>query len=250
MEGNEDYYQWCEKCRKNTEYDVKEAEWYGKDCIVCQRPNEAYYNIDCDLYVGHYACKYAYLAVHSANSYPHVAQRIDHYINSTKANCSADFGEVAPLAKEYYKKLHPNERIDDNERAYHNTLSFNEQQQRHWEELTEAMDDYFYEHAITTNSEHQEYIDALNNSFEDNREVILKRLSNMVDLTQSDPIRFGHGGINLCHECLMPYQTDELIKEDLRLLCKEKGPDGKSCHETYLEAQRNKPSTSKSAWDE
>jgi hypothetical protein len=240
----------CAKCIEKENYDETQEPWYNQPCIVCEEICEGAYNIHGSTFTGHYPCKYAYLAVHSANSYPHVAQRIDHYINSTKANCTASFGEVAPLAKNYYKKKYPNERIDDNERAYHNTLSFNEQQQRYWEELIEATDDYFYVHAITTNSEHQEYIDALNNSFEDNREVILKRLSNMVDLTQSDPIRFGHGGINLCHECLMPYKTEELIKEDLRLLCKEKGPDGKSCHETYLEAQRNEPSTSKSAWDE
>jgi hypothetical protein len=249
QKGNEEYHQLCEKCAKRQNYDETEEPWYNQPCIVCDEICEGPYNIHGSIFTGHYPCKYAYLAVQSANSYAHVAQRIDHYINSTKSNCTATFAEIAPIAKAYYKKKYPQDITDDNERAYHNTLSFNEQYQRHWNELIQANDDYFDENAVITNEEHQNYIDALNNSFEENREAILERLSHKVDLTQSDPIRFGHGGINLCHECLMPYETKELEKEGIRLLCKEKGPNGKTCHESYLETKAQKASTSRSAWD-
>ncbi|MDW3631562.1 MAG: hypothetical protein QOK71_09000 [Nitrososphaeraceae archaeon] len=154
------------------------------------------------------------------------------------------------MAKKYYRKLYPEETLNDDQRAYHNTPSFNEQYQRHWDEFIGASDDHFYENAVTNDEDHQEYINALNNSFEENREAILERFSHVVDLTQSDPIRFGAGGINLCHECLMPYKMEDLAKEGIRLLCKEKGLTGKSCHEYYLETKAKEPVSEISPWDE
>jgi hypothetical protein len=170
-------------------------------------------------------------------------------LTATRTNCSASFTDVAAAAKYYYRKLYPDEITDDNERAFHNTPSFNERYEMHWQELREETDNHFYEHATINDVEEQEYINALNDSFDENREIILERLSKKVDLTQTDPIRFGKGAINLCHECLCPYNQDELAMEGIRLLCTRENPGEESCHKAYLEriAERETP---RSAWDD
>jgi hypothetical protein len=249
FEGNEQFYQMCGKCLKWENYNEQDEAWWGRPCPTCELPMEEAHNIHGSLNACSQACKYAYLAVHSAKSYAHIAQRIAHYKDSSRTNCNEPFSTVAALARFHYSRLYPNEILDDEERAFHNTPSFSEQYSRYWEDLRIERYNFFDEHAVMNNNEHQQYISALNNSMEENREAILEKLSHMVDLTIADKIRFGAGGINLCHECLMPYNSDELAKEGIKLLCTRENPGEKSCHKAYLETITPKEAP-KSAWDE
>jgi hypothetical protein len=236
--GINGYHQLCARCERIESYDVTQEPWYNQPCRVCDEICDGAFNIHENIFTGHYVCKYAYLAVQSADNYEHVAQRINHYIDSNKANCTAGFAEVAGIARYYWGKIRPQDTRDNNKRAYHNTLSWNEQYHRHWEYITEEVNDFFDTYTADDNEEHRDYRRAVELSFEQNREAIVEHLTNNPDLT-ADTTRFGHGKINLCHNCFMPYDMEKLVQEGIELLCIVPDQEGLTCHQRWLDQHKD-----------
>jgi hypothetical protein len=90
--------------------------------------------------------------------------------------------------------------------------------------------DYQEEYSIE-----QEYIDRINQAFEEHRDAIIEKLPRLLNLREHD--RHSNDQINLCHECLCPYLNSELITIGKRILC------------TYIKGQNEDPCY-KEQWDE
>ena len=94
--------------------------------------------------------------------------------------------------------------------------------------------DFFHDYQEEYSIE-QEYIDQINQAFEEHRDAIIDKLPKLLNLREHD--RHPNDQINLCHECLCPYLNNELITIGKRILC------------TYIKGQNEDPCY-KEQWDE
>nr|CAG8669964.1 1475_t:CDS:1 [Entrophospora candida] len=230
-----DCYQLCNSCFKSRSYDITEESWYNQPCKVCDQPMTERVNISWNNDVCSEVCKYAYLAVTSANTFTHVPQKVRHYIEVK--NCSENEEEVLKAAEAYYIKL--NGPVDEEE--YHQRYYTNETWQEAWErleleyeQLGHRMDTYLQE-----NEEDEEYIRTLNQAYVENREAIMEKLPKLLNLKEHP--RHTTDKINLCHECLLPFNEEDLATVGKKLLCKFiKVQNEEPCYKDLEEEARQK----------
>lgn len=207
-------YQLCHSCWKNRSYDITEESWYNKPCKVCDQPMTERVNVSWNVDVCSEVCKYAHLAVMMANVFAHIPQKVKHYIEVK--NCNEEEEEVLKAAEAYYIKLHGPVREEEYHQRYNNLETWNEAFDRleeEYQQLGARMEEYLY-----NNDADAQYMDELNEAFHTNREAIINKLPRLLNLKEHP--EHTHGNINLCHECLLPFNDEDLITAGNRLLCK------------------------------
>jgi hypothetical protein len=205
-------------------------------------------------------CKYAYLSASSAKNFAHIPTCINRYIQrgeNSGRGCNDDYEEVAEMAEYYWKEKHPEDECNKDERAFHNQLSWNEMSEAYAMEARQAMEEFIITFIPWDGPrENDEYAEALRQSFDQNQHEIAERMEilmnqpSRINLQKHDPERFGNSKINLCHECLMPYNVQDLHREGIRLLCKKTEDNPKPCYKKEEENNFEEASTSRSAWDD
>jgi hypothetical protein len=175
-------------------------------------------------------CKYAFLVVSSAREFAHMPQRMRNYIEHK--NCTEDEGEVLKAAEAYYIKRNGVPTEEEYKRRFHMNETWEEALDRLEQEYTDMMDRVanFFEDFREEYDIEQNYIDQLNQAFEDNRDAIIDKLPTLLDLRKHPSHK--HGKINLCHGCIMPYDNGNLITIEGRILCKfVEGTNEEPCYQ-------------------
>ena len=212
-EGQKEHYQLCRSCDRNENFDITNEPWYHQPCQVCEKPIEQRENIGWNNDCCSTECKYAYLAVLSAQNFEHVPTRVYHYLNTGRGQYhNVDENEVLEKARNFHIKLYgePEARQYDT-RPFNNMETWNEARIRAYEEAQEAID-YLWGNTqiyLQDNQVEEDYIRNLNESFEANREAAIAKLPTMLDLTADHRLKLVK--FNLCHHCLMPYHNDDLV---------------------------------------
>lgn len=227
-EGFDDYYQLCQPCYKDVTYDIEKQWWWHRECPICEKPMEEKWNIDGGFNVCSEECKYAFLAINKANDFTHIPTRIMSYIRQEKTN--ADYRDIAAIAEEYYRRKHPDEILVYDRATYSNQYSWNEmmdyflrQIRDEFQDTQESILSMDSTYTITTQMEEEqearEYLEAVQQSWSEHNETIMRRIPKFLDL-KNDPRFRGTIKINLCNKCLMVFEDYELMKVGDRLLCK------------------------------
>jgi hypothetical protein len=154
-------------------------------------------------------------------------------------NCTEDEGEVLKAAEAYYIKING---IPTDE-EYRERFYTNETWAEAWDRLEQEYNDMmertanFFEDFREEYDIEQNYIDQLNQAFENNRDAIIDKLPTLLDLRKHPSHK--HGKINLCHGCIMPYDNGNLITIGGRILCKfVEGTNEEPC---YQEEEKDNP---------
>ena len=175
-------------------------------------------------------CKYAYLSVGQANCLGHIPQKVHNYCNTK--NCNEDEGVILEAAEAYYIKLYGQPSEEEYQQQYHNNETWQDARNRlreEYEELMQRTTAYFYENYNRDEPEGLAYLDEMNEAFILNRDEIINGIQRILDLSAHK----SHKGqsINLCHDCWMVYDNEDLITIGKKVLCKFiKGRNENPCH--------------------